>query len=112
MAQQSQLRLKGKFRRRSASNLPVKALEKDEALEVDEEDEEPEPGWAKVKQASARKATKPVVEGRRVIDVTYLNNQLAEGCWRCTGPLRLTNLVEELRYGLASSSSSSSRIYL
>ena len=43
-----------------------------------------------------------VVEGRRIVDIGFVIEQLEQVCLLCKGLLRLTMTRGELRYGLAS----------
>ena len=43
-----------------------------------------------------------VLDGRRIVELGYLAEQLDKGCAACEHQLRLTDCIEERRYGLAS----------
>lgn len=42
------------------------------------------------------------IEGRRVVELSLLGKKLDEGCFKCSGILRLSSCIGETRYGLGS----------
>ena len=94
-------RLKGNFRTRSCHNLPH--------LRVSSNGTETVEGEAVCQAETLTPNASPlvrrsVVEGRRIVDIGFVIEQLEQGCLLCKGLLRLTITRGELRYGLASRS--------